>query len=672
MTFSFFRRHRKFFLILMLIGVVGLVGWQIWDYLARGIGRLAGEISYHMGWNEAGETIATIDGEPVKRRQLGRFYAEVRAAGRASRALYGALSRRGGEPAERRQVVELSIGRSAWPWISRGRDEGVPTDEVVAWYAAWQDARARGFEASERELEARLAGLAEAGMTRGLLQAVAGETTGGDLDTLYAALRRDMTIANYLEWALNAICTPVEAEVRQRYARMGETITLRMAILEAKDFLAKAEKPSEEAIRRQFETYREYLRGKGPDGYGYRIPGKVTLEYLIADPTAFEDAARKEITDEDIVQYYNTHKDAYVREAPEEIERADEAEDGADEDAEAEEEPDDGTAEDGQDEGDQEPSYRPLEAVRDEIREDLVETRAARLARLHLNQVVTEVRGHREPPDLRIWADGREVSYAAFEEPRTTDEISQVEGLGRTTDDGRGIAEVATGIPELVGKENARIPMNEISEVFVDQNDGRAYAFRVTDYVESREPESLEEVRGRVVADLLQKASYEAAVERARELREEAAEKGLEKAAKEAGIELLTTPSFPRENLNLYYSMFGGPPTMPPNVPGVGRNPAFIREVFKLTPDGRQRTLVEVPGQGKVVVAELIERSLPREAEFQDARRMLAELVAAGIQRDVVPDFLDPARMRIRYGVHVLEADEPGPPPAEPPEEEEG
>ncbi len=673
MTFSFFRRHRKFFLVLMLIGVVGLVGWQIWDYFARGATRIVGGISYHLGWSEAGETIARVGGEPVKRREVQRFFAYMRVGGRTSQTLYAALVFRQEDPAARARAIDLTLGQSAWHWIDRGQADGaVKIEDLMAWYGAWLDARERGFEPSDREIEDRLAGLAEVGMTRGVLEAVAQEAADGNFDALREGLKRDMTLAKYVHWLLGTAGTPVEQEVRQRFARMGEEVRIRMAILEAKDFLGQVEPPADQAIRKQYETYREYLLGEGPGGYGYRIPGKVVLECLVADPSAFMDQALAAVTDQEIVDYYNDRKEAeFVVKQPEEDgegEGESEPEGGPGGDAPAAREEGGESDEAGEDEEGEEasreeppgPVYRPLDEVRDEVRRKLAEKRAADLARLHLNAVVTEVRGHRDPPDLRIWADGTKVRYEALDRPRTADELRKIDGLGDAVHGRLDVADVATAVPELVGTDDARIPLKEISEVFVDGGSGRAYAFRVRDVVKDREPESVEEVRGQVVADLVVQAAYEAAVERARQLRAAASEKGLEAAAEEAGIETTVPRDFPREWYNPYYRQLGTPPTMAPVLPGVGSNEAFVREVFELDAEGRQRTLVELPEQRKAVVAELIERLAPRRAAYELLRPTLTGEVAGALQQEIARRVLDPARMRDLYRVEVLEDEREG------------
>ena len=676
MTFSFFRRHKKFFWVLIGLGVLGFVGFgtwaSIWQHWAE-----------WTGMSESRRVVAYIGQDEVHNRDLFGFYIHCRAGGHAARALYLTLGMTSEKAEFREAVYGLTIGLSAWPLVARD----LPNEEpaimpLVSWYALYREAVRRGFEPSDLAVEERLRGLASLGMSPAMLQNVLRQAARGEMTMLRDAFRADMALRAYVDWMADALSTAAEPELRERFVRMDERLKLRLAVLKAEDFLDRIAPPSDEVLRRQFEANKVFPAGGGPDGYGYRIPDRVRLEYLAADPAAFEDEARAAVTEAAIKQYYEENKDPEFlvkKEPPGEPEKG-----AGGEKPEAPKPPEGPAKPAGKSGPPGEPGaagepgaeaapkpeqaapppkpeppkeFLPLDAVRDRIKDTLTREEAKRLARTALSNVVAQVRGIRKPEDLRIWADGEKIRHEPVERFLSAAEIGELDGLGRASDGRRYVADVATAIPELAGPGKGRIALHEISDTFADP-DGRAYAFRVTAFQPHHVPESLDLVRDEVLADVKRQAAFDLARERAAKVRELAADKGLVEAANQLGLKPpVETDWFPREQMSRYYFLFGGERTTTPSLPEIGVNPTFVREAFELRPGGRERTLVTLAPQRMVVVAELVGRRPPREAAFEVFRSMLADEVARDLGAGAMKDVIDPAAVRARFAITVLEAE---------------
>lgn len=652
MTLSFFRRHRTLFLVLMGLGVVGFVGVGAWGPLRERIARWRGTA-------ESRKVLGHVGSTEVRGRDLGRFHSRLKASGTVMMTLY----RRASETVESRdargRVGALTVGVSAWPAVAQDLPAGeTPAlKPLMKWYALYLEAVERGFQVTPAQIEGRLAALVQAGMPQAELAMILDRVGGPERGPLVEAMQVDQTLRAYVDWLADALATPVEAEVRARVVRMDERVTVRLAVLEAQSFLAQTSALSEAALRRRFEACKAFLPGQGPGGGGYRIPDQVAIEYLVAAPDAYVEQAVGEISQEAVETYYEAHKD------PEFLVEEDQEEDeGAAED----ETPEGETPEDEAPDEEDPKEFKPLARVRYDIIRTLAREKASMMARQKMIENVAEIRSHREPMDLRIWADGRHVRYEPPTGLRTPSQLPGLPGIGQARQDDTRITDVAFALKELVGAEQARLAVGEISEVFTHPETGAAYAFRVTRFRPSYVPETLEQVRAQVAEDLRRQEALKLAEQAARDLVAKAAEMGgLEEVAKEADIDLTEVGPLPREELSPYF-MLGDRRTFVPTVPGVGASRALIEELFKLKEGGRERTMLTLPERDMVVVAELVEREAPRKESYAALRAVMAGEVAQALGLRALAAALGQDAVEARYGITyttpgVTDLDEAGP-----------
>ncbi|HUS45356.1 MAG TPA: hypothetical protein VM219_04910 [Phycisphaerae bacterium] len=637
MQLAFFRRHRRLFMILMFLGVIGFVFFGSWQYIRLAFVRL-------FGMGRGHQTIGYIGGEATTRREVAEFFQQVQAGGRATEWCLMRLSRSATTQEDAADAYRYTAGMSAWPFLSPSMKEERPAMvSVMTWLALYKEAQQWGFGTSDAEVKARIEKLRELGLTSAELSRVVSNVAGGEPLRFYEALRTDMTLRAYVDWLTEALTIPVEPEMRRQFTRTDEQIKVRLIVLKAEDFVDAAEEPSPEALREQFEKYKEYLAGEGPKGFGYRTAASVAIEYLVADPKAFEEETRAAVTDQMVEEYYEAHKDSefVVKDAPEK--------EGEDKGADSEKDPDDEEG-DAEEAAEAEETFRPLEEVREEIRDRLVEREAERLAREKMEGNVAQIRSMKKPPDLQIWADETQVRRAALEELHTAQQLAALPGLGEATRGQDRLPQCALALVGLVAPEKARLAPEEISEVFVDP-EGRAYAFRVTAYEESRPPEVLEEVREQVAADLRLEAAFDLVRERGRTILEAAARKGLKAAAEAEGVKPEETDWFPRQRGPFAY--MGRYIWFPPALPGIGYNQLVTDECFRLSldPEGTRRTLVVLPRGRTVIVAELADHRSPREAAYRKERPALAMQVGVALAGKIRDKLLDEEAIRRRLGV---------------------
>ncbi|MBE3070739.1 MAG: hypothetical protein IMZ66_10940 [Planctomycetes bacterium] len=650
MTLAFFRRHRKWFMVLMFGALISMVFFGSWSYM--------GKLREWFGVGGPRQVVGTIDGEKVRESQRREFEYVLRLAGEASRAFAMVLEPAAKTPEARQQLYGYTVGMTAWPLLaSTVKGERPDRLTVLTWMALYEEAQRYGFDASTIEVEGRLEGLAEMGLTPQILNRFLEGRKGVQRELLVEGMRKDMALRAYINWLSETLGAPVEAELRREFAQMDERIKVRLAVLKAEDALADVADVPDDVLQEQFGKYKRFLVGQSPEGYGYRIADKVAIEYLVADPAGFEAEAAPKVTDEAIRAYYDARKDPdflVVEKTPEEPKApAEEKKDVPAEGAKGEPGTEGAQPADAQEKAPEkvaekpaektpevkapEKKFRPFEEVREEIRKTLLRREASVLARERLNADVAEIRPMKPAPKLGIWADGKQVRYVAVPGRHTAEGIAKLEAIGQATRGKESLADYALGVVGLMPAEKAKIGVMEISDVCLGP-DGEAYAFRVTAIEPNHEPGDLKEVRDKVLADVRLAKAFGIVRDRGKELLESAAAKGLESAAKDAKIKTVESDFFPREIVLPYGSRWL---SMPSSLPEIGTSRPVVSECFRMAAEGRQRALVTLAERRMVVVAELVDHKAPREAGYQRMRPLLVQKVAQQLGDGALRQALD-------------------------------
>jgi len=600
MTLAFFRRHRTMFMVLMVLSLFGIlvVGW--WGNVEQKLGAWFGS-------RGARRVVGSIGGESVRIAQVLEFHNDLRRAVLADITWRVGLNPQAKDPLLRQGLFGLYLQVMAfrYPWFTVAAEERPDLTRAMAWLALYQEAQRYGFEATEAEVNAYLEDLQKAGLRPEDIAAAIGRVADGQPQVLLEALRKELTLRSYVQWLAEILSGAVDPEVRRVFAEIDERIKVRLAVLRASDFLKKVGEVPEAALQQQFTRHKDFLPGGSPEGFGYRIPDRVAVEYLAVDPKAFQEQAAAKVTDENVRQYYENVKD------PEYLVKSEKAEPPA-------------GAEKGEAQA-AEKVFRPFEEVRDSIRTLLVRRQAEALARECLQSNVAEIRSAGKGIDLGIWADGRRVRHEVVRGLRTRNQLAALEGIGKAARGDETFAAHAMALMELLGPAKAKLSVMEMSEPFRGP-EGEWYAFRVTEASPSHQPASLDEVRDEVLADVRRMETFEIARREGKELFEAAAAKGLLAAARAAGATLVVSGEFSRR----------GP--IPEAPADLRENHLLISECFRMIGENPPRTLVVLGQDQAVVIAELMDRRPPREAAFKADRpewivRVGQQLAQAALQQ---------------------------------------
>lgn len=100
---------------------------------------------------------------------------------------------------------------------------------------------------------------------------------------------------------------PSEPQVREYVRDTEEKVSVKMAVFDAKNFITDDMAVSEPELEAQFNTYRDVLKSESPEGFGYKYPRRVTIQYVAISPTALQ--AQMDVSLDTVMDYWKAHKD---------------------------------------------------------------------------------------------------------------------------------------------------------------------------------------------------------------------------------------------------------------------------------------------------------------------------------------------------------------------------
>ncbi len=347
----------------------------------------------------------------------------------------------------------------------------------------------------------------------------------------------------------------------------GAKVMGKAVLIDAESLMDQTPKPSEEDVKTLFDEYKDALPGQGePYGFGYRVPNRVKVEYLVI--ASDEAKQHVKINEADALAYHRKHPELYSAAGSQN-------------------------------------QLKPYEQVRDQVIEDLTTEKAyalvEKMTKTAFGLLYEDTRGMDKVDDYRVIGDitklrsMREVADKLEDEygfrPEvvkgnsggwvTEQELWMLPGIGQTVlADNYNVtfAEYVLSARELKpGPDNrllprrlqvglAAAPMMDISRT--------QYIFRLTDAEPTRVPDSLDEVRTQVMQDAWRLAAYKKLLSASDTWLQEAVDGGLEAVANTADSTVLELPATSRR-----IQVTNGKLVIPP-LPGIGQSAKFIDAFF--------------------------------------------------------------------------------------------
>jgi len=483
-----FHRHRRYLLAGLVVML--MVSWGILGVM----GRLLRPQS---------EPLGSIGGEPVDQRDLydaGRSLQVALNLGLAdARTVY--LLQLGGAPVHVQAaltVLSEALGNFVFEQGARAND----AEAAWRFLTLWEEAEDDGIEVTNEELRETILYLpalqGENGFSAANYRAFL-RIAGLSDEEMVACVSRLAKVAKLLCLRRGAIASS-PAELWMSYAHEREQMRVNYVVVDSSLFLPMVE-PTDQQLNAFYAEHKEILPDPASGRIGYMAPERVRVEYALAPLE--ELAAEAQVSEQEIVDYYEANKGEFLKESP-----TPEGEDAAGKASEAEQ----GTAE---------PRYRDLSEVRAEIRSKL----ARQKARDKAIELVRTVQ--------------RELDAVADHFPNEPQPLQQMARrhalqcrLARTPSGGELLTrqELMTLVPE--GKQMAEFAFAEELSTYYPRVIVSGEQPVIYQVLERRDPEPLpfEEVRETVRKDYAQSEALKKAAVFGQKLKELVVEVGFEQA----------------------------------------------------------------------------------------------------------------------------------------------
>ncbi len=492
-----------------------------------------------------------------------------------------------------------------------------------------------------------------------LLQAGQGSITdirkriGLSMAGVRSAVARWMMVQRNFE-RVRLASLPSEPQVRHYVQATEDKIQIAFASLDAEQFIDFDEPITEEEIAAQFQKYRDVLQSESEDGFGYKHPRRVRLQYVSASVSKIN--AQTDVSLDEIKNHWKANESKYLKSIT--VEEPVPPDPAATQPAE-------------------QPEMRTItkqvpksfSEARDEIAVELRERKANRLARQVINRLADEmIRPWNEvktdpetgfkpiPPVVEdpeymqtamaqvsarfgVTLDYTETPLMTAEQVRDDFNLRGAETPG-DADEPLRIQDFAFRVPEFYkpeGETDTSLRLQRFQTPVVPLTIAGRYTFemrgnqlvpkageptsfilfRVVEVHDSEPPASLDEVRAQVERDIRLKKAYERIEPIARELSAVASrvgidvaltyfddlrtQRGVRSAATPPAFARMTRVTDPKQRESLLRS--NQPLLKHTDVPSIGASKAFIDACFDMTSDAWTSPILDVPQTSAVQAA---------------------------------------------------------------------
>jgi hypothetical protein len=203
---------------------------------------------------------------------------------------------------------------SQLPLLPEGEEQTVQTTLLA------QDAKANGILVSDQSINAFLGQWTGNLVRQEQFDAILSTLRLGPLpltqQDLFETLRTELSARTMLMLHQSGLMGDPPGWQWDYFRRLEQRATVEAVPVVVENFAGDVPAPSESSLRSFYTTYKNDLPEARSADPGFREPHRVQYEYLVAKRGLFEEAAAKEVTDEQVAEFYEKNKTAMFRAKP--------------------------------------------------------------------------------------------------------------------------------------------------------------------------------------------------------------------------------------------------------------------------------------------------------------------------------------------------------------------
>lgn len=285
-SFEIFRKYQRS--LLVFVAILAMLAFFVLPPFLQMGGSATSQDPVAVTWKGGDLTEGSLERTVATRSLVNRFLMEAAAAG-------------GRDP-------------SRLPLLPEGEEQTVQTALLA------QDAKANGIIVSDQSINDFLGQWTGNLVRQDQFDEILSKLRLGPFPLtqrdLFEALRTELAARTMLMLHQSAFNADPPGWQWDYFRRLEQRATVEAVPVVVETFAGDVPAPSESALRAFYEKYKNDLPEARSADPGFREPHRVRYEYLVAKRGLFEDEAAKEVTDEQIAEYYEKNKTSMFRAKP--------------------------------------------------------------------------------------------------------------------------------------------------------------------------------------------------------------------------------------------------------------------------------------------------------------------------------------------------------------------
>jgi hypothetical protein len=285
-SFEFFRKYQRS--LLVFVAILAMLAFFVLPPFLQMGGSAESQDPLAVTWNGGELREGGLERTVAMRSLVNRFLMESAAAG-------------GRDP-------------SRMPLLPEGEEQTVQTALLA------QDAKANGIVVSDQSINDFLGQWTGNLVRQEQFDEILSKLRLGPFPLtqhdLFEALRTELAARTMLMLHQSAFNADPPGWQWDYFRRLEQQSTVEVVPVVVENFAGDVPAPSESALRTFYEKYKNDLPEARSADPGFREPHRVQYEYLVAKRGLFEEEAAKEVTDEQVAEYYEKNKTSMFRAKP--------------------------------------------------------------------------------------------------------------------------------------------------------------------------------------------------------------------------------------------------------------------------------------------------------------------------------------------------------------------
>ena len=285
-SFEFFRKYQRS--LLVFVAILAMLAFFVLPPFLQMGDSAASQDPVAVTWNGGELREGGLERTVAMRSLVNRFLMESAAAG-------------GRDP-------------SRMPLLPEGEEQTVQTALLA------QDAKANGIVVSDQSINDFLGQWTGNLVRQEQFDEILSKLRLGPFPLtqrdLFEALRTELAARTMLMLHQSAFNADPPGWQWDYFRRLEQQSTVEVVPVVVENFAGDVPAPSESALRAFYEKYKNDLPEARSADPGFREPHRVQYEYLVAKRGLFEEEAAKEVTDEQVAEYYEKNKTSMFRAKP--------------------------------------------------------------------------------------------------------------------------------------------------------------------------------------------------------------------------------------------------------------------------------------------------------------------------------------------------------------------